>query len=292
MRDRMQRSRFELKYIVNEDTAREIRRFLDGLREARIIDLDEFSAGQPDRSYTVHSIYLDSDTLKTYWDTINGNKNRFKLRIRFYDDKDNSPVFFEVKSRVNHCIFKQRGGVRKEMVMPDGTRRNWVQYYLSGHGVDPESLLSKTPKHQNALFRFCYLMQSIHAKPRVHIRYQREAYVSANDEFRVTLDRKVDGDANTDGTIRTKMLNPQRSFEDGVILELKFTNRFPNWYGDLVRRFNVMQCGAAKYVESIQALGSAAVGAILPVVDESLRRVRHRQVPPWVADARAPDYDD
>jgi hypothetical protein len=36
-----------------------------------------------------------------------------------------------------------------------------------------------------------------------------------------------------------------------VILELKFTGRFPAWYRDLVRHFNCMQTGAAKYLETV-----------------------------------------
>ena len=37
---------------------------------------------------------------------------------------------------------------------------------------------------------------------------------------------------------------------DEVILELKFTGRFPRWYRELVQRFDCFQTGAAKYVES------------------------------------------
>ena len=44
-------------------------------------------------------------------------------------------------------------------------------------------------------------------------------------------------------------------------LELKFTNRFPLWFGELVRTFNIMQRGAAKYCESIQAVGAEVLGA-------------------------------
>jgi len=36
-----------------------------------------------------------------------------------------------------------------------------------------------------------------------------------------------------------------------VILELKFTARYPNWFRDLVETFNCMQMGAAKYSEGI-----------------------------------------
>ena len=40
-----------------------------------------------------------------------------------------------------------------------------------------------------------------------------------------------------------------------MVLELKFTNRFPDWFKDLVRVFGLTQCGAAKYAEGVELLG-------------------------------------
>ena len=67
------------------------------------------------------------------------------------------------------------------------------------------------------------------------------------------------------------MEDPVLSFKEFVILELKFTNRFPEWFRELVRCFHVMQCGAAKYVESIQGIGHDKLLADLPVVEQSPR---------------------
>src|ERR1041385_4271785 len=268
--DRMQQSRFELKYLVNEDMALRVRDFV-----RCYIGLDEYSAGKPDYSYPVHSLYLDSDDLTLYWDTINGAKNRFKLRLRYYDTNPKSPVFFEIKRRMNNCILKQRGGVRQE----------YVAYLLSGHLPREEHLLSKAPKQMVALQRFCELMGRVHAHPKVHIFYMREAYVSSDDQVRVTLDRTVHGEENLTPTIKTEMKNPVLSFENQVILELKFTNRFPNWFRDLVRMANVMQCGAAKYVESIQGLGAMRIHADFPVIEEHspISNFRARDlIPSWV----------
>jgi len=116
-------------------------------------------------------------------------------------------------------------------------------------------------------------MNSVHAKPKVHIFYMREAYVSSDDQVRVTMDRNVFGEENLSPSIKVDMKNPVLTFEKTVILELKFTNRFPNWFRDLVRMANVMQCGAAKYVESIQGLGSRRVRTDLPVVEEAPPRI-------------------
>jgi hypothetical protein len=279
----MQQSRFELKYHLTEEVALRVREFI-----RCYIGLDEYSVGKPNFSYPVHSLYLDSDELQTYWDTANGNKNRFKLRIRYYDANPGSPVFFEVKRRLDHCIMKQRGGVRVEM----------VPWLLAGHHPEPSHLLSKAPKQMVALQRFSQLMGEIHAKPKVHVAYLREAYVSDDDRHRVTLDRQVCVEPNLDGVMKTEMKHPVFAFGHGpVILELKFTNRFPNWYRDLVEGFNLMQAGAAKYAEGVQVLGHRALEARCPVLDDlptRLRRpgepdfaqlaVRRPSIPTWVSE--------
>jgi SPX domain protein involved in polyphosphate accumulation len=239
--DRMQQQRFELKYLISESQALMVRDFV----RSSGMELDEYSAIRPNFSYPVHSLYLDNDALFTYWDTINGNKNRFKLRLRYYSTDPATPVFFEVKRRVNSCILKQRGGVRQSA----------VESLLAGHLPEPDHLVSYSPKSLVALQRFCELMHRIQAKPKVHISYLREAYVNDNDSVRVTMDRMVCGEPNLRYGVKTEMHEPRYSYRPYVILELKFTNRFPNWFKDLVRVFNVMQRGAAKYVSSIQAIG-------------------------------------
>jgi hypothetical protein len=267
MKDRMQQSRFELKYHLNEGKAAQIRDFVQGHiipSSGGRFTLDEFSVGKPNFSYAVHSLYFDSDKLKTYWDTINGDKNRFKLRIRYYDSNPGSPVFFEIKRRMDQCIMKQRGGVKKEI----------VPWLLAGHHPEPGHLLSKSPKQMVALQRFCQLMQQIRAESKLHIAYDREAYVSDDDSFRLTMDRRIRSEANLVGLIETRMNHPASVYTDKVILELKFTNRFPNWYRELVETFNLMQCGAAKYVEGVQAVGHRALGSPVPVVEEEAPRLR------------------
>src|SRR6185436_1754616 len=102
--DKLQASRFELKYIITEEIALKVRDFVQAY-----LDLDENCVGKPNFSYPVHSLYLDSDALFLYWSTINGDKNRYKLRLRFYNNNPETPVFFEIKRRMNNCILKQRG---------------------------------------------------------------------------------------------------------------------------------------------------------------------------------------
>lgn len=238
--DKMQTSRFELKYVIEERTALQIRDFVRAF-----LDLDENGVGKPNYSYPVHSVYLDSDIMTTYWDTINGNKNRFKLRVRFYNDNPDTPVFFEIKRRMNNCIRKQRGAVR----------RGSVQRVMDGFFPGPEDMMSNNPKHLAAVQNFVRLSQMIGAKSKVHVAYLREAYVPHDDNScRLTMDRQVCSDPEPVLRLCTKMINPICVWGETVVLELKFTNRFPNWFGDLVRVFDLKQCGAAKYADGVSLL--------------------------------------
>src|SRR5512143_3733187 len=133
--DKMQLQRFELKYLVSEEKAQAIRDYLTS--QIDCLEVDEFGAEMPDFSYPVHSLYLDSADMRTYQETINGTKNRFKLRLRYYEDRPDAPVFFEIKRRMNNIIAKQRGGVRRAA----------VPLLLAGHLPEPEHLLSKDAKY-------------------------------------------------------------------------------------------------------------------------------------------------
>jgi hypothetical protein len=239
--DKLQASRFEQKYIISESEALQIRDFV-----CSYLEPDEHGVGKPNFSYPVHSLYLDSDDLKCYWSTINGDKNRYKLRLRFYAGKADAPVFFEIKRRMNNCILKQRGGVRREA----------VPWLLAGHLPEPDHLVSKDAKQLVALQRFSHLMLSIGAVPKVHIAYSREAYVPHYDNSaRLTMDRMVRSEPELTARLQPDMNHPVTVWGKDVVLELKFTNRFPDWFRELVRVFGLRQCGAAKYVDGVALLG-------------------------------------
>jgi len=243
--DKLQAQRFELKYVISEELALSVRDFV-----ASYLEIDEFGATLPNLSYPVHSLYLDSPDMKLYKATINGDKNRFKLRLRFYENRPDAPVFFEIKRRMNNTIAKQRGGVRRDAV--DGL--------LTGQLPAPEHLISKEPKQSVALQNFCRLMSNLEAGPKAHIAYLREAWISRYDNsVRVTMDRDVRCDPEPTARLSTDLTRPITVFGTKVILELKFTNRFPDWFKDLVRVFGLMQCGAAKYVDGVTLLGEDVV---------------------------------
>lgn len=238
---RLQPQRFELKYLVKEEVCSAMRDFV-----SCYLELDDFSAGKPNNSYTIHSVYLDSDGMHTHRATCNGDKNRFKLRLRYYNDDPATPVFFEIKQRVDNCILKQRCPVRRE----------FVPLILSGQLPEQGHLFSEEARHLVALQRFQYLQHQLDATPKLHNRYLREAWVtSMNNSVRVTFDREIHVEPYFGREAVIEMKHPSRIYGDFVVLELKFTTRYPNWFRDMVERFNLMRGTASKYCGAVDMLG-------------------------------------
>lgn len=241
--DKMQLQRWELKYVIPEETALLVREFVGSY-----LEIDEYGAGQPNFSYSIHNLYLDSDDLKIYWGTINGDKNRYKLRLRFYEDNLSAPIFFEIKRRMNDAILKQRGGVK----------RSAVEAILNGQHPAPGELVSNDPRQLVAIQRFVELMIADRATPRAHVSYLREAWISPTDNsVRVTLDRQVLIESDFTTRFRAAYENPSRVFGNLVVLELKFTGRFPGWFTEMTRALGLRQCSASKYADGIALRGEA-----------------------------------
>lgn len=237
MEQTFQRQRFELKYRINESKAQEIRFFVENYLEC-----DPYGASNPSRSYPVHSLYLDSSGMNTYHRTVNGDRNRYKLRLRYYDS-ENSPIFFEIKQRRNRVIQKKRAQIH----------RHAVQDLLNGYVPTKKHLMEYSVEQQEALEHFCLLAGKLQATPKIHITYLREAYESEDsNDVRITIDRNVKSCRVNQNKIPEHLNNQLPAFGNTVILELKFTNRFPAWFNELTQRFHLRRESASKYVDSIE----------------------------------------
>ncbi len=240
----MQSSRFEFKYWVDERQARAISEFLRSYLEP-----DDYLIrfGGTGIGYPVCSLYLDTSGLMLYEQTMQGQKNRFKLRIRFYDDNPENPAFLEIKRRETAVIKKKRAAITRE-----GARR-----ILLGEPPSADFLYGNkvTSKSLEGLFEFCSLRDRIRAGGCTYVYYHREAYVSPNSsQARVTFDRQLEGGVYELGS---DLLIPKESARpkmEGVVLELKFTDRFPNWMETLCGLFDLERTSIPKYVKCVDAL--------------------------------------
>jgi hypothetical protein len=237
--------RFERKYVVTESAAEAIRRFITGY-----MDLDVYMAGKGPTGYRIHSLYLDTVGLSLYRQTIEGHKNRYKLRIRFYDENPFSPAFLEVKRRTTETIHKLRAAVSKRS----------AERLLGGGRLKATDLLSVNEASIRALDEFCSRRERLRLEGASFICYQREAYASQTAEgLRVTFDRQIVGQAYSSDCSLALPVQQVPIEPKGVVLELKYNGRIPQWMHDCVRSFRLERSPFSKYVYCTDALRNVAL---------------------------------
>jgi hypothetical protein len=252
-------ARFECKYIIDPAVVPALREFLRPHTEP-----DQFAAVRPGYRYPICSLYLDSPNLSLYEQTVCGEKDRFKLRVRSYSDDPSTPVFFEVKRKMNNVVHKRRAVVSRRRADALLTHRRFDVAGLDGHNL-------------GELEYFDSRASLIEARPVVRIRYMREAYQSkGNEPVRVTLDTELAHAITLDGALSLERGRWTATPTNGTILEIKFTERFPWWIQDLIRQFALNQRAVPKYIMSVDHMlmdgresALALAGITLPPIRRS-----------------------
>jgi hypothetical protein len=234
--------RFEAKYLISESLALAVRDFIAPyvLRDPNLVSGDH---------YLLTSQYFDGEGLPLYHSSVNGEKNRKKLRIREYGVNRPESVFFETKRRSGQIVSKDRFRLAES----DSAA------FLNG---EDGGVLSMPDKDRAAALKFLDLRDALRATPRILVRYAREPYMSALDEpVRITFDRHLCCSPSRE--YREDVWNWKREWYTpnltGVILEVKFTNAFPWWVRRLVSRFELEKISICKYVYCVDALAQNGI---------------------------------
>ena len=228
--------RFEMKYLINEIQAAHVMRVVRSC-----LELDRYSKLQRDAMYPIVSLYVDSPDLQLCRESIDGQKNRFKLRIRSYTDEPDYPRFFEIKRRINTVILKSRARVMDRD----------VPFLLEGRSLPPQSYHTDV----DALSQFQLYARTILARPAILIRYMRQAFENdSENRVRVTFDRQLCYKVATLPEVRLGGSGWQHNnlTVGHVILEIKFTGRFPAWLNRLTECFNLRARSVSKYATSMK----------------------------------------
>lgn len=233
-------TRFEFKYMIARGLADQIRRYLEPF-----VCADPFTARSPNSSYPISSLYLDSPSLHLYRTTIEGHRNRMKLRIRTYTDGADEPAFLEVKKRSNLAIMKVRAKVPRSEAMG-----------LVAGRQDLVAGVADTELHK--AHEFANLSMLWRARPVMRVRYRREAYESnGQDPVRVTFDTDLAYAVTPNANLSHNGTGWERAPMKGLIFEVKFTNRAPSWVVELIRRFDLQSESVPKYVISVDSAREA-----------------------------------
>jgi hypothetical protein len=236
------RCRFEMKYQISESKAAAVEQFIQPY-----LHPDRYCKLQPTGSYPLVSLYLDSSDLKLCRESMTGEKNRFKLRIRGYNDDPAYPKFFEIKRRLNFTIIKDRQRVNQRDIA-----------HLLGGGPLPEHYYST---EQEPLKQFLFYLQCIKARPLIQVSYIRRAYEDdSENRVRVTFDRKLSFRICEQPEVTLGGPGWQRYPTNDVILEIKFTSLFPAWLTRMTRCFDLQKQSFSKYANCVKGASSMNFG--------------------------------
>ena len=195
--------RHELKYLISLNDAQTLKQRL-GLLLTRDENVNESGI------YKVRSIYFDDYWNSSYEEKMMGVASRSKYRIRVYNDSD-SYIQLERKLKQGNLVCKQSAGLT----------RDEVEKILSG---DYGFLLANK---QQLCKEFYYECTAKKMRPRVIVDYEREPYVFAPGDVRITFDMDVRA-ALLNFNIFDSHLPTLNVLEPGyMILEVKYTEFLP-----------------------------------------------------------------
>lgn len=239
--------RYELKYLITEAQAAEVRRCCRAH-----LPTDPYAQRQAGFQYPILSVYLDSPTRELLRMTVERQVQRFKLRVRTYRGYRKSasglPAFFEIKRKSHGIVHKTRARVSPELA----DTLLWNQRAFLERRTECDA-----PTYEN-VNEFLQLRSRLQANPVVGVYYAREAYEgNSMNRLRVTLDRNLHyGVQSAPGNGHADMwwqANP-----GGVILEIKFTGTYPFWVTDMLHRVEVLRRGECKYAICSRAASAYA----------------------------------
>lgn len=230
--DKVLTSRYEMKYFIHESQARAVEGFVRNL-----LPVDHYSKNG---DYLISTLYLDSHNLQLCKESMEGHKNRFKLRIRTYTDDPTYPCFFEIKRRMNTICLKDRARINH----CDCSK-------LLSFESAPCSQIGD--KNLAAINQFLLYAKTINAGPVLKVRYRRYAFEGdTQNRVRVTFDRGLAFKVVNKPDLSLSGSGWQTFNNNGVVLEIKFNNHYPVWLTDMVRMFNLNRQSFSKYARSVE----------------------------------------
>ena len=216
--------RHELKYFITPGDAEILKQRLGALL-IRDENVDDTGV------YKIRSLYFDDYRNSAYEEKMMGIASRKKYRIRVYNDSD-TVIHLERKFKQRDVIAKQSASLTREE----------AQMIIRGK----YQFLLKNP--QQLCREFYYECISNLMRPKVIVDYEREPYVYASGDVRITFDTDVRAvllrqDIFDSNLPAFNVLEPGQ-----VILEVKYTEFLPNLIKKLLPQRTSQILAVSKYI--------------------------------------------
>ena len=227
-------SRYEFKFPISYD---DMDRLMDDLIPYVKSDkhVNEYGI------YTISSLYMENDCKDCYYETINGDPFRQKVRLRVYGKQafKDSDAFLELKNKINGLVVKRR----INMKLSDAVN------FMNDCAKNGNS--AKIESYKNADSQILKEIRQVIAtkklKPAVIVSYERLPLVAIDDEsLRITFDfnlrSRSDALDQTEGTGGLR-----RCPKNVAILEIKTNKPLPYWLTKILAKYNYRNQTFSKY---------------------------------------------
>ncbi len=235
--------RFEFKYIVNTKLAES---FLHSLKGNMIID-----PHAKDEGYHVNSIYFDTPDLYCYYSKIDGEKLRYKFRVRWYgeilkeSDLEKNTLFIEIKNRNNDEIFKNRVKLSGEFlpaIAENGFPLKKLSFLVQEKELFQANIIQNIANQNNWL-------------PMCVTSYYRRPYLWPYDrDVRVTIDNNLRAQ-NVKNILQVSQENGSQVLPANLcVLEIKFNWAMPLWLLEACKEVGLEMRRYSKYASCMEKL--------------------------------------
>jgi len=216
--------RHELKYMVNPGNAHIIKSRLKTICEP---DQNADENGQ----YKVSSLYFDDFCNSAINDNLSGSLKRKKFRIRIYNGKDSI-------IRLERKVKNDNGGRKDSAIL---TKEQYLRI-LQGNYVFFKN------SDDEVLFDFYNYLSTRLLQPKVIVEYDREAFICANGDVRITFDSNIRSSVGSMDILNSKALSAQVLRPQDTIMEVKYTGFLPSHIKNIIQTGNSNQQAFSKYV--------------------------------------------
>lgn len=183
----------------------------------------------------INNIYFDSPGFDSYYGNVEGDTNRVKMRIRWYDD-----------------LFGQINKATLEFKIKKGLLGKKDFYSLAPFTLNKDFSKQQVIQALNndAIPKNVHDMM-LSLKPSLLNSYVRKYYISANKQFRITIDKdltfyRISYNGNT---FLNKVSKP-----NAVVLELKYDSQLENEAKEIGNKFPFAMTKNSKYLQGIECV--------------------------------------
>jgi len=212
--------RHEYKYVIPYEEMLFLRSKLD-----KLLDIDRCYDG-----YMIRSLYFDSIDDVDYYDKLNGEMNRKKIRLRIYDPNGDL-VKLELKAKYDYHQLKESLIINKDdaLELIKGNYNILLNY------------------NEDLAIRIYTILMEGYYKPKVIIEYQRIAYMGKTTT-RITFDFEIKSSNNIDDFFNEDVNYIDDIDKKDVVLEVKFDRFLEPYISMILDKYISRNQSVSKYM--------------------------------------------